>query len=664
MSDIAALIEAATDTSQASFRRKMAVADLARSKEPRATETLIALLHDEDTYLRREVVSGLAKTEDPAAIEPLIGVLEADDDYLLRDAAEALGRFGDRRAIQPLRKLLEDNSYSVRYAAERSLKQIDERQPPAKDGGRRQVSAPETTTEQVKPESEERAGDRDAALSIEEDHVATATDAERQVDSESPSGQPSSPPSASDAEPNEEDARQDVIQAMAVDDAESTESPGVTDAADVATAVTPLAPVKAFTAVQPVEDVVTAELSTPASDPWPQATERQTPAPPTYAHRGRDWDRARRFRTVFGTVAPELRDLYDALAAAEAGVLESEGKYRLVLDRLGDEQSASREGLTRLEKNLSQAAKELAELEREKKRHRRKQYKLEREASTLSFQIASFMSSERTRRNREEIRKLAAEISRLDAVAEATQARREKLQQQYDALAAPLKQLQQQAEELAETRASRRQAIGDAQEAIDIWMSDQLSRLPTEDLQQRIAELAESSPNATLLAICADELIRAAAEIEKYSVELLEAETTSEQSVAAAGAATDDLGATIAAGFRLASAERRTNVRLSGSLQFREERGTFGGFSGADGTARGSGSGQAVYTVDELQWNASSEFRSRVMAFKDAWTQCGTAAARSELLQVLVAAARRRVEDLTRLIRTEVERDFAAGGRE
>jgi HEAT repeat protein len=133
MSDIAALIETATNTSQGSFRRKMAVADLARSGEPQAIETLIGLLDDEDTYLRREVVSGLAKTEAPAVVEPLIGILHDDDDYLQRDAAEALGRFGDRRATEALRKLLDDDSYSVRYAAERSLKQIEQREPPRKE---------------------------------------------------------------------------------------------------------------------------------------------------------------------------------------------------------------------------------------------------------------------------------------------------------------------------------------------------------------------------------------------------------------------------------------------------------------------------------------------------------------------------------------------------
>ncbi len=103
------------------------------------------------------------------------------------------------------------------------------------------------------------------------------------------------------------------------------------------------------------------------------------------------------------------------------------------------------------------------------------------------------------------------------------------------------------------------------------------------------------------------------------------------------------------------------NVRLSGSLRFSEERGTFSGFDGADGTASGSGSGQVAYTVDEVEWAANSEFGARVAAFTEAWTQCGSAAARSELLQVLVAAGRRRADDLTRLVRAEVEQDFAGG---
>ncbi len=662
MSDIAALIETATSTSQGSFRRKMAVADLARSGEPRAIETLIGLLDDEDTYLRREVVSGLAKTEDAAVIEPLIGALDDADDYLQRDAAEALGRFGDRRAIEALRKLLDDDSYSVRYAAERSLKQIEQRQPPRNEMDEPPAGMPETAPESVEAESRSTpSGPGPATPLAGQQHSAGEDQSRDGVAAEHAGEAPSSSP------PTEEEAigaddSEAIVQAMPVDAAEAFEHPSAADPVAVSPPLTsppaPLVPVATISPIQPVDGIVTAELSTPASDTWPRSSEGQTSERATASH---TWDAARRFRMVFGTATTELRDMYQALSAAEESLLESEQEYRRVLDLLGDEQLANRDGLARLEHELDGAAKELADFQRETNRNRRKQYKLEREASTLSFQIASFMSSEKTRQNRETIRKLKSEAARLDAVAAATRTRQEKLQQQYDTLAAPLKQLQQQAEELAETRATGRQAIGDASRRIDTWMSEYLLRLPTEDLRQRIADLAESSPNATVLTTCADELVRAAAELEEHSVALREAETLAEQAVAAAEAGTDALGEAIAAGFRLTSAERRTNVRLSGSLRFSEERGTFGGFSGAEGTARGSGSGQAAYSVDEIGWAATSEFGMRVNAFTDAWTTCGTTTARRELLQVLVAAARRRADDLTRLIRAEVELDFVGG---
>jgi hypothetical protein len=87
----------------------------------------------------------------------------------------------------------------------------------------------------------------------------------------------------------------------------------------------------------------------------------------------------------------------------------------------------------------------------------------------------------------------------------------------------------------------------------------------------------------------------------------------------------------------------------------------FSGYSGASGSASGSGTGHATYTMDQLQWAAAPDMGQHVAAFSEAWTRCGDRSARRELLDSLVAASQQRVADLVRLIRAELERDFGGG---
>ena len=64
-----------------------------------AVEPLIKMLNDDSWRVRRRAVRTLAKIRDPRAIEPLVASMKADDDcYVRKSAAKAIGEINDPRA--------------------------------------------------------------------------------------------------------------------------------------------------------------------------------------------------------------------------------------------------------------------------------------------------------------------------------------------------------------------------------------------------------------------------------------------------------------------------------------------------------------------------------------------------------------------------------------
>jgi chromosome segregation ATPase len=349
------------------------------------------------------------------------------------------------------------------------------------------------------------------------------------------------------------------------------------------------------------------------------------------------------------------------MAEAESGILEAEKEYRTVLRQLDDMESVNSDQLSRLEREIDAANTAIVELRREGTRAKKSKYKAGREASSVAFQLGALFSAEKGRDHRERVKKLDATIRSTEDQTAKKQEELKSLQQQHDVLAHPLRELQQQLEELNKKRNDAKQALGKTGSAINTWMSDRLQRLSSDELRLRLNNVADMSPDSDLFRVCADELIRATTELQAHLSDRARNETQMQQATAAAEQTTNALGENIVLGFQQTTTEQRTNVRLSGSISFREEHGMFSGYSGASGSASGSGTGHASYTVDQLQWSAASDFGQRVTAFTDAWSRCGDLSASIEMLDSLVAACEQRVEDLVRLVRAELERDFGGG---
>jgi HEAT repeat protein len=78
--------------------------------------------------VRRNAMHALARIRDPRAVDPLIALLEDTDPTIRAQAAGILGHLGDKRAVEPLIKKLSDGyGYAVCAAAARSLGRLHDK---------------------------------------------------------------------------------------------------------------------------------------------------------------------------------------------------------------------------------------------------------------------------------------------------------------------------------------------------------------------------------------------------------------------------------------------------------------------------------------------------------------------------------------------------------
>jgi len=104
----------------ASVRSNAALA-VVNTRDPRAFESLIALLKDTDANVRSNAAYALANTRDPRVVEPLIALLKDTDTNVRSSAAYALGKTRDPRAFEPLIALVKDTDVKVQHSAAPAL---------------------------------------------------------------------------------------------------------------------------------------------------------------------------------------------------------------------------------------------------------------------------------------------------------------------------------------------------------------------------------------------------------------------------------------------------------------------------------------------------------------------------------------------------------------
>jgi len=647
MAQLEELIQTVTDTSGSSFGRRMAVSDLGRSDDDRAFHALAALLTDDDQYLRREVVSALARKDDYRTIEPLIEALGDSDDYIQRDAAAALGKLGDVRAVEPLKMLTEDDSYSVRDAAKRALEAI-EREP--------RTLAPPPPQPELEIETESSVVEEAAATTVGEEPEAVPAEVETA---------PDEPQDESlEIEPVDEEAVPEVIE-------EASEDIHVDDAGSilVAEAVKPPAPLDIEPASSPWEqvaeivtaaplDIVTAEIVVePTSQP---AAEIGLPSGALLLGipQGFSWDTARRMRAFFGDQLPDIQQAYELLREQQEKLITEEREHHEIVQQLSFRRADKDDDLGQCEDDIDTAREELQRLERSAARVRRDFNQARAEAESLSHQLVTSIWPEKAKKSQQMRSEIEGTLRKLQGKISATRDRISELEEEHSELAEPRKTLQAAAESTAADKDVAGELVRAANEAINEGIISTIRRLPREELEARLKQLGVLSADRTYFQACVSEMMAAVGEFDGTVAKLEKSDTEVEQAEDAAGQVIDSLGAAIAAGFHIAAVEKQTPVRLHGSLRFQEEHSFFGGYSGVSGSASGSGSGQATYSVDEVEWRSPADFQQQVAGFAEAWASYGEQTGRREMLSALSTAGRRIVAEYVHFIRTELERDF------
>ena len=101
---------------------------LSQTKDPKALDPLLQLVHDPNQEIRRTACVGLGNLGNVGAMQPLLGVLDDPDEDVKCSAIRALGQLHDRRAVDPLLARLDDGSSLARHNVIDSLAELgDER---------------------------------------------------------------------------------------------------------------------------------------------------------------------------------------------------------------------------------------------------------------------------------------------------------------------------------------------------------------------------------------------------------------------------------------------------------------------------------------------------------------------------------------------------------
>jgi HEAT repeat protein len=96
------LVAVLTDKDEDFSVRSGAIEALGEIGEPTAVDHLITALSDEDSRIRANAAEALGKIKSARAVEPLIVALKDEEWNVISKAAEALGEIGNTQAVEPL----------------------------------------------------------------------------------------------------------------------------------------------------------------------------------------------------------------------------------------------------------------------------------------------------------------------------------------------------------------------------------------------------------------------------------------------------------------------------------------------------------------------------------------------------------------------------------
>lgn len=613
MSEFEKLAAIAGDTTATSYERRQAIDELAKQRDDRTVAVLASLLDEKDRYFRREVIAALSRMRISGVVEPLLRALQDDDENIRRDAAAALGKCRDPRALEPLKGLLSDSAYFVRDAAERAVNELQEAGIALDAGEQPEPDRVSEADQPVAPESDQPA---------ETPAPPAATPATEEEDQPPRAEPPATEPPAT------EPPAAEIPLATIVDDS----TPRDTVAAEPSPVAEPAPTVEPAPAAEPVPD-------------------RQ---PPTTIR----WSACRRMRAFFGDELPDLQSDYEELFAHERRLRELDAEHQQVVSKFDWEQADKGDDLEELEAQIDEAESAITKLRREAANIRVDQNRVERDATSIGHQLAALVWTDKQRELDRQRGSLKSRLKTADEKLSWWQTQLEALHDRHERLRVPLEKLQAETRDLVHAKQAAADAFHRIRKEIDQRILGLLRTLPEETLTERLQMVCSDASRAENLRLVIDELRQWLVEATKSETELQAVQQRFKLLQDTTANSTSSLAEAISDGFEIVGVERETTVRLRARVRFKEKSSFAGGYSNADGSAEGTGSATASYTIDEIHWRPTADHAERIRQFAESWDNLGELAARQQMLEAEQAASERCVDECVCLLRLELERDF------
>jgi|GEM_PF-2294901 len=136
MIDAQLVVKKFSDPLVSLFEKIEAVNQLEKEGGSQALSILVQLLSNDDNYIRREVTHALGVVGNQSTVETLLPLLGDIDSEVRKNAVVAMGKLGGKIASLGISNALKDESWIVRYFAERALSDLND-----KDSGCAQAAA-------------------------------------------------------------------------------------------------------------------------------------------------------------------------------------------------------------------------------------------------------------------------------------------------------------------------------------------------------------------------------------------------------------------------------------------------------------------------------------------------------------------------------------------
>ena len=623
---------------------------------PQSFQTLEALLNSGDDHFTRDLVNAVREAKYSPAVALLRPLLNAADDYLRRDLIQLIGAFGESSDIETLSALTQDKSFSVSYAAKQAIEAINKRVPAEV------VKEPEAQAASAVEEPQ-------ACVETSASAVEALVEEEGAVDSEEPQA-PEPAVAVERSETSEVETAQEtqandplveaVIEEKTVKTAVAAEPAREsivhrrekTSSADERSMREQLPDCLHDNSI--FEKETTSETLADFDDRITDSVFSAVPALPT----GGIAEKSTNLKNFFGVDYQLSLSLYRQLHDQRVDLPRKESRLSESIRQLTLLEADKADDLESSDESMGESSKELQDLEWNIKKCKVKIDKIKDENSSLFNSMLSVFSGGHKQEADEKVATAEKELDKLKKKAAMTHGELKRHQGVSSSLKKPIVDLQKEVHQRKKERDEILLKVQSSEEEINLLYHKVLLESSSLELESKLAVLKDSG-NSSLakgisshLAVLLNKL-NSLQEVEKK-------EELHFKELQAAGAAhLEHLSKEICSSIHTVTHKRKEKVSIQASLKFEEEKG-FWGYSGASGSAAGSGSARATYQIEESEWRQSAQLKNSLNDFSRGYGVLGSKSSALEFIALDIKTTKESLNAYLDYLRIAVEQDFEA----